>query len=120
MSNATESKCPFGLSAGGGTKNQDWCPNQLRLDLLHQHSAKSNPMGEGFDYRKEFQSLGLTALKKDLAALMTDSQVVASGLRSLRAAICSHGMAQRGHVSHRRRARRRRQKTFAKPSHAWR
>ena len=52
----------------------DWWPNQLQLDLLHQHSSKSNPMGEDFDYAKEFKSLDYAALKKDLAALMTDSQ----------------------------------------------
>jgi catalase-peroxidase len=54
--------------------NQDWWPNQLRLDLLNQHSAKSNPMDEGFDYAKAFNSLDLAAVKKDLDALMTDSQ----------------------------------------------
>ncbi|MBX3191812.1 MAG: catalase/peroxidase HPI [Labilithrix sp.] len=70
----TETKCPFPHSFGGGTSNRDWWPNQLRLDLLHQHSSKSNPMGEGFDYRKEFRSLDFAALKRDLAALMTDSQ----------------------------------------------
>jgi catalase-peroxidase len=70
----TEKKCPFPHSFGGGTVNRDWWPTQLRLDLLHQHSAKSDPMGEGFDYAKEFQSLDFTALKSDLAALMTDSQ----------------------------------------------
>jgi catalase-peroxidase len=70
----TESKCPFHPSVGGGTSNRDWWPNQLRLDLLQQHSSRSNPMGEGFDYRKEFQSLDYAALKKDLAALMTASQ----------------------------------------------
>jgi catalase-peroxidase len=67
-----EPKCPFKPS--GGTSNRDWWPNQLRLDLLHQHSSKSDPMGEDFDYAKEFQSLDLAAVKKDLAALMTDSQ----------------------------------------------
>ncbi len=61
-------------TAGGGTTNQDWWPNRLRLDILHQHSSKSNPMGEGFNYAKEFKSLDLAAVKKDLAALMTDSQ----------------------------------------------
>jgi len=70
----TEAKCPFNHAAAPGTSNRDWWPNQLRLDLLHQHSSKSNPMGEGFDYAKEFKSLNLAALKKDLAALMTDSQ----------------------------------------------
>lgn len=62
------------FSAGGGTTNQDWWPNQLKLELLHQHSARSNPMGADFCYAKEFQSLDLAAVKKDLAALMTDSQ----------------------------------------------
>jgi catalase-peroxidase len=71
---ATEAKCPFNHAAGGGTSNRDWWPNHLRLDILHQHSSRSNPMGEDFDYRKEFNSLDLRALKKDLAALMTDSQ----------------------------------------------
>ena len=73
-----DSKCPVvGKShehAGGGTTNQDWWPNQLKLDILHQHSAKSNPMGEGFNYRKEFKKLDLAAVKKDLYALMKDSQ----------------------------------------------
>jgi len=72
-------KCPVtGASrrqvAGGGTSNRDWWPNMLRLDILHQHSSKSNPMGEGYDYAKEFKKLDLKALKKDLMALMTDSQ----------------------------------------------
>jgi catalase-peroxidase len=70
---ATEAKCPF-HHLRGGTSNRDWWPKQLRLDLLHQHSPRSNPMGHGFDYRKEFQSLDYAALKRDLAALMTDSQ----------------------------------------------
>jgi catalase-peroxidase len=60
--------------AGGGTSNLDWWPNRLKLEILHQHSSKSNPMGEGFNYAKEFKSLDLAAVKKDLAALMTDSQ----------------------------------------------
>ena len=73
---STESKCPFHHSAASSEvpTNRDWWPNRLRLDLLRQHSAKSNPMGGDFDYRKEFLSLDLTALKKDLTALMTDSQ----------------------------------------------
>jgi len=71
---ATGGQCPFNHAAGGGTSNRDWWPSQLRLDILHQHSSKSNPMGEDFDYREEFNSLDLPALKKDLAALMTDSQ----------------------------------------------
>ena len=70
----TEAKCPFHQTAGGGTTNKDWWPNKLKVDLLHQHSAKSDPMGADFDYAKEFQSLDYAALKKDLAKLMTDSQ----------------------------------------------
>ncbi|HTU68615.1 MAG TPA: catalase/peroxidase HPI [Steroidobacteraceae bacterium] len=67
-------KCPFHHVTGGGTGNKDWWPNSLRLDLLHQHSTKSDPMGAGFDYAKAFKSLDYKALKKDLAKLMTDSQ----------------------------------------------
>ncbi len=70
MSN--ESKCP--VPHGRGRTNRDWWPNQLRLDLLHQHSPKSNPMGEDFNYAAEFKSLDFAAVKRDLAALMTDSQ----------------------------------------------
>jgi len=61
-------------TAGGGTTNVDWWPNQLNLDILHQHSSKSNPMGEDFNYAKEFKSLDLEAVKKDLRELMTKSQ----------------------------------------------
>jgi len=60
--------------AGRGTSNRDWWPNQLNLRILHQHSAKSNPMGEAFNYAEEFNKLDLAALKRDLYALMTDSQ----------------------------------------------
>ncbi|MET0350068.1 MAG: catalase/peroxidase HPI, partial [Rhizobacter sp.] len=67
-------RCPFGHTAGGGTTNRHWWPNQLRVDLLHQHSAKSDPMGAGFDYAEAFKSLDLAVLKQDLAALTTDSQ----------------------------------------------
>src|SRR4051794_29814960 len=70
---ASEGKCPF----TGGTRahtNRDWWPNQLSLQVLHQHSALSNPMGEDFDYAKEFNSLDLQAVIKDLHALITDSQ----------------------------------------------
>ncbi len=71
----TEAKCPFHhAAAGSGTSNRDWWPNQLRVDLLHQHSSRSDPMGGGFNYAEEFKSLDVAALKKDLAALMTDSQ----------------------------------------------
>lgn len=71
---STESKCPFHHAPSSGTSNRDWWPNQLNLKVLHQHPQESNPMGENFDYIKEFQSLDYAALKKDLAALMTDSQ----------------------------------------------
>jgi catalase-peroxidase len=74
MSQSSAGKCPFNHAAGGGTSNRDWWPNELRLDLLHQHSSKSNPMGKDFNYAKEFESLDLAAVKKDLAALMTDSK----------------------------------------------
>ena len=67
-----ERKCPF--KHGSGPANRDWWPNQLRLDLLHQHSTKSDPMHGDFDYAKAFASLDYPALKRDLAALMTDSQ----------------------------------------------
>ena len=59
---------------GRGISNRDWWPNQLKLEILHQHSSKSNPMGEDFNYAKEFKSLDLAAVKKDLAAVMTDSR----------------------------------------------
>jgi catalase-peroxidase len=72
---STESKCPFHHgAAAGGTTNQDWWPNRLKLELLSQHSCKSNPLGKDFDYAREFNSLDYAAVKKDLAKLMTDSQ----------------------------------------------
>jgi len=71
---SAEPKCPVHHASGGGTTNREWWPNQLKLDLLHQHSPKSDPMGKDFDYAKEFRSLDYAALKKDIAALMTDSQ----------------------------------------------
>ena len=74
MNSATEAKCPFTHTFGGGTSTKDWWPQHLPLDLLHQHSAKSDPMGANFDYAKAFAKLDYAALKKDLAALMTDSQ----------------------------------------------
>jgi catalase-peroxidase len=72
-------KCPFhqgsqDVSAGAGTSTRDWWPKQLRVDLLNQHSNRSNPLGEDFDYRKEFSKLDYSALKGDLKALLTDSQ----------------------------------------------
>jgi len=70
----SEARCPIHQAAGGGTWNQDWWPNQLNLGMLHQHSSKSSPMGHGFNYAEEFKSLDLAAVKKDLRALMTESQ----------------------------------------------
>jgi len=72
-------KCPFSgsapkQSAGNGTQNHNWWPNQLKVDILRQHSSKSNPMDEAFDYAEAFKSLDLEAVKRDLHALMTDSQ----------------------------------------------
>lgn len=72
-------KCPFSgaslqQTAGGGTRNQDWWPNQLRLNILRQHSNLSNPMGESFDYAKAFASLDLPTLKKDIIDVLTTSQ----------------------------------------------
>ena len=74
-----ESKCPFSggaakQSAGAGTRNNDWWPNQLKLNILRQHSSLSNPMGEEFNYAEAFNSLDLGELKKDIFNLMTDSQ----------------------------------------------
>jgi catalase-peroxidase len=69
-----ESKCPVGHMAGGGTTNRDWWPNDLRIDLLHQHSSKSDPMGKDFNYAKEFKGLDYQALKQDLLKVMTDSK----------------------------------------------
>jgi catalase-peroxidase len=77
---STESKCPFNhgqllaKTAGGGTTNRDWWPNQLNLRILHQHTSKSDPMDADFNYSEEFRSLDLDLLKNDIAALMTDSQ----------------------------------------------
>ncbi len=72
MSN--ESKCPFHHTAGGGTSNLTWWPNQLKLNILHQRSSKSDPMGRGYNYAEEFESLDLEAVKRDLEELMTSSQ----------------------------------------------
>jgi catalase-peroxidase len=77
--NDSEAKCPFHGGAlkqtgGGGTRNRDWWPNQLKLNILRQHSSLSNPMGEDFNYAKEFKSLDLQSVKKDIFELMTTSQ----------------------------------------------
>ncbi len=75
----TETKCPFAghvrpAAIAGGPSNADWWPQQLKLEILHQHGSKSDPMGEGFDYAEEFKRLDLAAVVRDLHALMTDSQ----------------------------------------------
>jgi len=77
--NTSQGKCPFGhgaskQSAGGGTRNRDWWPNQLKLNILRQNSNLSDPMGEDFNYAEEFKSLDLDAVKKDIVDLMTTSQ----------------------------------------------
>ncbi len=76
MSDSNASKCPVtgGMRKTGSTANQHWWPNQLNLKVLHQHAPASDPMGEDFDYAKEFKTLDLNAVVKDLHALMTDSQ----------------------------------------------
>ena len=79
MENSSESKCPFSggdlnQTAGGRTRNNDWWPNQLKLNVLRQNSPLSNPMGENFNYTEEFKSLNLDALKTDIFDLMTNSQ----------------------------------------------
>src|SRR3569833_541888 len=78
---SSEAKCPVSHSNGNGNAgksasrtNRDWWPNHLQLELLHQHSNLSNPMEEEFDYAEEFKKLDYWQLKKDLAAVMTDSQ----------------------------------------------
>src|SRR5688500_17593466 len=77
--NDSEVKCPFHggslkTTAGGGTRNRDWWPNQLKLNILRQQSSLSNPMGKSFNYAEEFKSLDLNAVKKDIFGLMTTSQ----------------------------------------------
>ena len=79
MEDKSEGKCPvmhgaMTRNSTSGTANQDWWPDQLNLNILHQHDKKSNPMGEDFDYRAEFEKIDYAALKKDLNDLMTDSQ----------------------------------------------
>ena len=71
---STEAKCPFVHKVGSGAPNRDWWPDQLPLEVLHQHTPQSSPMGEDFNYAEAFKNLDLAAVKKDLEALMTDSQ----------------------------------------------
>ena len=98
-------KCPF--TGTDGRRNRDWWPEALDISVLHRNSNLSNPMGKGFDYAKEFKSLDLNAVIKDLRALMTESQ------EWWPADFDHYGgpmirMAQRRHLSHHRRPRRRR------------
>ena len=77
--NGDISKCPFQSgtqkkTAGGGTSNRDWWPNELKLNILRQNGVKSNPLGEDFDYSKAFNSVNYNELKQDIINLMTDSQ----------------------------------------------
>ncbi len=106
-------KCPF----TGGTRghaNRDWWPDHLNIGVLHQNAPAADPMGKAFDYAKEFDSLDLDAVIKDLTCLDDGlAGVVAGRLRSLRPVLHPHGVAQRGHVSHRRRPRRRRARPAA-------
>ena len=108
-----DSKCPVTggadkPTASSGTSNRDWWPNQLNLKILHQNSPMSNPMGEEFNYAEEFKKLDLEALKKDLYALMTDSQDWwPADYGHYGRALHPDGVAQRRHLPHRRRPRRR-------------
>ena len=70
----SQAKCPFSGRAHQGTSNREWWPNQLNLRILHQNPPAGNPLGSGFDYAKEFQTLDLAAVKRDLEQLMTTSQ----------------------------------------------
>ena len=105
----TAAKCPVMHAAPATTTtNQDWWPKQLKVELLHQHSSKSNPMGEDFDYAKEFKTLDLAAVEE--GSVDADDRfagVVAGGFRPLRSFVYSNGVAQRRHLPHRRRSRRR-------------
>ena len=94
--------------------NADWWPNQVNLKVLHQHSPLSDPMGKEFNYAEEFKTLDLNAVIKDLHALMTDSQDWwPADFGHYGAAVHSYGVAQRGHIPHRRRPRRRRSRAAA-------
>ncbi len=105
-----DAKCP--VSGGAITDvaqaraSQQWWPNQLNLKILHQNCPAVSPMDEDFDYAEEFLSLDLAELRKDVEAVMTNVPgLVARRLRPLRPALHPHGVAQRGHLPHRRRPR---------------
>ena len=113
-SEKTEGKCPFNHTAGGGTSNRDWWPNQLRLDLLHQHSSRSDSHGRGLRLRQGVQEPRLRGPEEGpRGAHDRFAGLVAGGLRPLRALVHPHGLAQRRHLPHRRRPRRRRPRPAA-------
>ena len=122
-SNPTEAKCPVTggprrHTVAGAPTNAGWWPDQLNLKILHQNSSLSDPMDKEFDYAKEFKSLDLNAVIKDLHCLDDGvAGLVARRLWPLWPAFHSYGMAQRGHVPHRRRPRRSRLRhaTFCAP-----
>ena len=94
--------------------NRDWWPNQLNLNILHQHSSLSDPMGEAFNYAEEFKKLDLEAAEEGPHRADDGfAGMVAGRLRPLRAALHPHGLAQRRHLPHRRRPRRRRRRPAA-------
>ncbi|MDP2254066.1 MAG: catalase-peroxidase, partial [Thiobacillus sp.] len=70
----SDKQCPFHHKTGSAKSIRDWWPNQLPLEILHQHAPQASPMGADFNYAEAFKSLDLAAVKKDLEALMTDSQ----------------------------------------------
>ena len=93
----TEAKCPINHTAGGGATNADWWPNQLRLDLLNQHSARSNPLGPEFNYAEEFKKLDYHGAEEGPARVDDGfAGLVAGGLRPLRPAVHPHGVARAG------------------------
>jgi|GEM_PF-2105493 len=113
-----EGKCPFTgaikQTSGGGTQNQNWWPNQLRVNILRQNSSLSNPMDsslsnpmeEKFNYAEEFKKLDLAAVKKDLTAVMTDSQDWwPADYGALRSIVYSNGLAWCRYLSNNRRSR---------------
>ena len=116
-----EKKCPFSGATHSGRSNRDWWPNQLNLKALHPNHPAGDPMGAEFNYAEEFKTLDLDAVKKDIEAGDDDvAGLVAGRLRPLRAALHPHGVAQRRHLPHQRRPRRRGvgQQRFA-PLNSW-
>ena len=98
---SAEAKCPFHHSGSPSRTNRDWWPNQLNLNLLHQHSSLSDPMGKNFNYAEEFKSLDYNGSEKGSCGVDDRlAGLVACGLRPLRSVIYSHGVAQRRNLSH--------------------